>query len=182
MSYITETYLSNFRYFTEGLAYKSRYVELSKSDAQVKIFLSHSHKDRDFVEGLINALAYFSEISIYVDWQDTTMPRVTNRETAQRIKKRIGEMDCFLVLATKNAMESKWVPWEIGIADTTLAIERIAIIPVADPYGNFYGNEYLQLYQTIEITENKSLGVFPPNTTRGPIFKSWLSQQMRKQI
>jgi len=176
VTYLTETYLRSFSRTTDGMTFKSRFVEMSKAQAKVSIFLSHSHKDKEVVEGLVSLLAYFGEISIYVDWQDSAMPRVTNRETAQTIKEKIAEHDCFLILGTKNAMESRWVPWEIGIADAAKSIERIAIIPVADPYGYFYGNEYLQLYQKIEVTENKMLGVFRPNVDRGPVLKSWLSQ------
>jgi len=71
-------------------------------------------------------------------------------------------------------MLSRWVPWEIGIADSKKSLEKIAIIPVRDQNGNFYGNEYLQLYQTIQISTDNSLAVFAPAQTEGFALKNWL--------
>jgi hypothetical protein len=174
MSFLTETYLINYSRSKEGIAAKSENLVL-KSQAKLSIFLSHSHRDIEAVEGLINLLAYFSATTLYVDWQDSGMPSVTNRETAQRLKEKIIELDFFLVLGTKNALESRWVPWEIGVADSAKSLEKIAIIPIIDPSGNFYGSEYLQLYQTIEITKAQRLGVFKPNTDQGTLLTKWLS-------
>jgi len=176
MSYLTETTLKSFSQSPEGLAIKSRFLKFSEAQARISIFLSHSHKDKELVEGLIETLAHYSEISIYVDWQDSTMPRVTSRETAQKIKERIANLDYFLILGTKNAMESRWVPWEIGIADTTKSADKIAIIPVINLNEKFQGNEYLQLYKRIEIAQSQTLGVFAPNADKGSTLKSWLSQ------
>jgi hypothetical protein len=175
---LTESQLLNFRgmFLNEARAYKS----LSKSIAKVSIFLSHSHKDKELVEGFINLLAYSMQILIYVDWLDSDMPATTNRETACRIKEKIEEMDYFLVLATRNAMASKWVPWEIGIADKTKPADRVAIIPIVDPYGNYHGNEYMQLYPRVSVGHHKQTGeemlaVFDPNENSGTGIKYWLS-------
>ena len=133
------------------------------------------------VEGFINYLAYSSQIVVYVDWLDSDMPNVTNRETARRIKQKIEDLDYFWVLATRNALDSKWVPWEIGIADKAKPANKIAIIPVIDPYGNYHGNEYLQLYPsvqpgTLKLTGEKVLSLFDVNESTGVSIKSWLSR------
>jgi hypothetical protein len=175
---LTETDLLNYR----GLIQESRvFKTFSKATAQVSIFLSHSHKDKELVEGFINYLAYSSEIIIYVDWQDSDMPSTTNRETALRIKEKIDQMDYFLILATRNAMESKWVPWEIGIADKTKSIERIAVVPIIDRSGQYHGNEYMQLYQSVqpgihELTGRKALSVFEVNQDTGVVINSWFTK------
>jgi hypothetical protein len=175
---LTESELLRYRgiFFNESKAYKS----LSKADAQVTIFLSHSHKDQELVEGLINYLAISSQIIIYVDWRDSDMPSATNRETAHLIKQKINDLDYFLVLATKNAMASKWVPWEIGIADTVKPAGKIAIIPVVDPSGQYQGNEYMQLYPSIQpgnLLGSSVLAVFEPNrTSNGMVIRSWLTR------
>lgn len=175
---LTESELVRYRglFLNESKAYKS----LSKASAQVSIFLSHSHKDQELVEGFINYLAYSSQIVIYVDWLDSDMPSITNRDTAHRIKQKINDLDYFLVLATKNAMQSKWVPWEIGIADKTKVANKIAIIPVVDPSGQYHGNEFLQLYPTIQPGSRLGasvLAVFEPNrNNNGIVIRSWLSR------
>jgi len=172
---LRERDLLNYRgLFQESYSFKA----LTKDNARVSIFLSHSHKDKDLVEGFINYLAYSSQIKIYVDWLDSDMPATTTRATAHRIKQKIAQMDYFLVLATRNAMESKWVPWEIGVADQIKA-NKIAIVPVSDPNGNFHGNEYLQLYPRIEPGHNQISGetilaIFEATKDSGKSVRSWL--------
>jgi hypothetical protein len=170
VSYLTENYLR-----TLGITgYKSGFIRSAKSLARVSIFLSHSHKDKEIVEGFVNLLGDTGQITIYVDWQDETMPRVTSRETAQRIKLKINELDLFVVLATKNAMDSKWVPWEVGVADSVKRIDRIFVVPIVDSTGQYHGNEYMQLYQRIEISGQNQLAAFRPNEIYGSTMKDWL--------
>ena len=170
MAYLTEAKLKVNSF---SKTYKSDYLQRNKETALVSIFLSHSHRDREIVEGFINILAR-EGVSIYVDWQDHNMPRITSRNTAEEIKEIIYGLDLFMVLATRNAMQSRWVPWEIGIADCGKKQEEIVVVPVADPSGQFHGNEYLQIYQTIEIADSGILALFPPNQTSGRAVKSWL--------
>lgn len=47
------------------------------------------------------------------------------------------------MLCTGNAIQSRWVPWDVGIADTQKAFGKILIAPVADNQGRFNGSEYL---------------------------------------
>jgi len=129
------------------------YYSLTKGAAgapKVTIFLSHSHKDKDLIKGLITVLAE-QGVTVYVDWNDATMPRVTSRETAERIKQRIGEMSLFAILATENGLHSRWVPWETGVADQKKPASGIFVIPVTDSSGKYAGSEYLQLYQRFEL-------------------------------
>lgn len=163
MSYLTETTLRSYK---SDLAMKrgAPYVRENKSQAQVSVFLSHSHLDRDLVEGLILLLATEAGMTIYVDWQDSTMPRITSGATADAIKGRIKELDRFVILATNNALRSRWVPWEIGVADCTKQRDDILIVPVADATGQFLGNEYLQLYQHLELEGTyKTPAIFRPS-------------------
>ena len=67
-------------------------------------------------------------------------------------------MDWFLFLATSNSIQSRWCPWEIGFADSVKSYEKILIIPTEDDYGNWYGNEYLQLYKKVDEGSNKTTG------------------------
>jgi ribulose bisphosphate carboxylase small subunit len=147
MSYLSESFLSQY-------AEKKGYgICEYRFQADTSVFLSHSHQDKRIVKGLINYLAE-QGIKVYVDWNDTSMPRVTSRETAEKIKCEIKENNLFWILATVNAMNSKWVPWEIGVADQSKKSDAISIIPVSDPAGKFHGSEYLQLYRSIESTTN----------------------------
>lgn len=130
-------------------------------------FLSHSHLDSQLVKGLIVELEK-QGVQLYVDWQDNAMPDTPNQETARRIQDRIKANEMFLFLATKNAKQSRWCPWELGYADS--AHKQIYIIPTTDG-ADTYGNEYLQLYSKIdqgELPDGRSVyATFEPNAGSG---------------
>ncbi|MHC4044382.1 toll/interleukin-1 receptor domain-containing protein [Bradyrhizobium xenonodulans] len=112
-------------------------------------FLSHSHKDAELARGLQNYLQS-QGWEVYVDWEDTAMPETPNRTTAEKIQKKIRDLDLFLFVATQNSAASRWCPWEIGYADGVKPIDRILIVLTSDSRGTTYGNEYLQLYNHVD--------------------------------
>jgi hypothetical protein len=137
-----------------GYVNETRYF--SKSSSTTSIFLSHSHQDKAKIE---QAKIFFENlgISIYVDWMDTTMPESTNGSTAIRIKSKIRENEKFILLATNRAVNSKWCNWEVGIGDIyKLANDNIAVLGLADNNGHWTGNEYLQIYPSIEYLDGNS--------------------------
>lgn len=156
MAFITRDYLNN--YFN-GLPYNRKLelrarpnvlVESQKASYKATIFLSHSHKDKDLVEQV--ALFLMDQgVYVYVDWKDSSMPEITSATTANNIKSRIRTCDSFIVLASNNAIDSKWVPWELGFADAAKGINNVYIFPVADNNGVWRGSEYFDLYQKVEI-------------------------------
>ncbi|MBI1890270.1 MAG: toll/interleukin-1 receptor domain-containing protein [Burkholderiales bacterium] len=130
-----------------------------------KGFLCHSHQDRDLALGLQQRLKE-EGLDLYIDWQDSSMPAQPNRETANRIQLNIRNADVFLFLATQNSMTSRWCPWELGFADGVKHINQIAIVSTRDASGNFYGNEYLQLYRRIDkMPSTSTLSWFTPGIT-----------------
>lgn len=125
----------------------------SESKSKTSIFLSHSHHDRELIS---QAKTFFENlgISIYVDWADKTMPEKTSGLTATKIKSQINKNDKFVLLATDNAIVSKWCNWEVGIGDICkLSHDKICILPLADNRETWTGNEYLQIYPRIEESE-----------------------------
>ena len=150
-----------------------------KTTSTTSIFLSHSHSDKDVIE---QAKIFFENIgiSIYVDWADKTMPESTNGVTAQKIKSQIiTGNDKFVLLATNNAVASKWCNWEVGIADPfKLPYKKIALLPLADNNGTWDGNEYLQIYPRIErsSTNLNEYWVWYPDGTLESI-STWLNRK-----
>lgn len=112
-------------------------------------FLCHSHKDRDLAIGLQQWLKE-QGMELYIDWLDSYMPDVPDGTTADRIRTVIKGADVFLFLATNDSMASRWCPWELGFADGVKRNDQIAVIATRDASGNYYGNEYLQLYRRID--------------------------------
>src|SRR5579871_5132080 len=97
-------------------------------------FLSHSSKDDDLVVGAIRVLESHGAI-VYIDEIDPAMPPYTNKETADLLKSRIRQTKKFVLLASNNSKDSRWVPWELGIADGYKSQENISLFPVSEIEG-----------------------------------------------
>lgn len=125
-----------------------------KSASGVTVFISHKHEELDLGE-LDGVLAMLSRYNIipYIDSMDVNMPNETCGETATRLKEVIQFCDKFILLATNKAIESYWCNWEVGIGDVHKYKKSIAILPMRDKGQyefDYKGNEYLQLYSSIE--------------------------------
>lgn len=117
---------------------------------QGSIFLSHSSKDEELVTGAIRVLENYGG-SVYVDKKDPTLPPYTSKETASTLKTRVSQAKKFILLASANSKDSRWVPWELGLADGYKKIENIAIFPAVDSAhdASWASWEYLGLYDRI---------------------------------
>ncbi|NHE55794.1 TIR domain-containing protein [Cyclobacterium sp. GBPx2] len=115
---------------------------------KTKVFLSHKHDEKEYLEGAISFLKSYG-VDIYVDWQDDGMPKITSGRTAVRIKERIKENHKFILLATEGAINSKWCNWELGLGDAAKYIDNIALLPIKSDYNDFSGSEYLEVYPYI---------------------------------
>ena len=149
----------------------ARSLNEALSKNQQTAFLCHSHKDKNLAEGLQNILNE-SGWDLYIDWLDEELPESPDKNTASKIKNKIGQLNWFLFLATANSTGSRWCPWEIGYADAVKKHENILVIPTEDDSGRWHGNEYLQLYRKItdatDQTINRSgYAVFEPKSSKG---------------
>lgn len=131
-------------------------------------FLCHSHHDADLAKGLVQLLSDAGWL-VYIDWQDAEMPDTPNQETAQRIKQKIISLEYFLFLATPKSMASRWCPWEIGYADGKKQLDRILIVPTEDG-AQTHGNEYLQLYRRVDLSDKNELAVWQPGQNSNGVF------------
>lgn len=113
-------------------------------------FLSHSTKDKELVTGAIRLLEGHGA-TVYIDKKDPALPPYTNKDTASGLKKRINQSNKFVLLASKNSKESKWVPWELGLADGYKGLDRVSILPAVEDQTDtsWTSWEYLGLYDRI---------------------------------
>lgn len=113
-------------------------------------FLSHSSKDEELVDGAIRVLEGHGAY-VYVDKKDPSLPPYTNKETAAALKAKINQSKKFVLLASENSKESKWVPWELGLADGYKQLDNIALFPAveASNQAQWTSWEYLGLYDRI---------------------------------
>jgi len=117
------------------------------------VFLSHKHSDLSEMKDFLGFLEKMYNVAVYIDSKDPNMPENTSGETAKRIKAIIKKCDKFILLATDNAIESKWCNWELGFGDANKYINNhIAILPIKKKGINdlyYKGKEYLYIYPCI---------------------------------
>lgn len=151
MSIISETQLKNYRRSVKTSLSSNESLGRFRNESsffKTKIFLSHKHDEKEYLEGAISLLKTYG-VDVYVDWLDEGMPKTTSGRTAVRIKQKIRENHKFILLGTDGAINSKWCNWELGLGDASKYIEHIAILPVKKDYSDFSSNEYLEIYPYI---------------------------------
>lgn len=121
----------------------------NRNEFESSVFISHSHKNADLVEYLVAVLTNL-KVEVYVDWMDEDLSYPPSSKTAVKIKQMIDANKKFILLATNEGIESKWCNWELGLGDVHKYINHIALLPVADNSGEWFGNEYLRIYPYID--------------------------------
>ena len=143
------------------------------------IFLSHSSNDAGLVTGLkleLEDLGY----SVYVDWiEDPKLSRANvTKDTALVLQARMKQCKALLYAFSENAVNSKWMPWELGYFDGIKG--TVAVLPISrTSKSSFQGSEYLGIYYYIQIdtvngTNNTALWVYE-TATKYIIFDSWIT-------
>lgn len=153
---------------------------IKSEDKNYDVFISHSFLDKDLVLTLVKL---FNEAgySVYVDWiEDIELNRsAVTKDTASLVRSRISQSKSLAYVVTTNISNSKWFPWELGIADGMLN-EKAAILPILDSGKNFNGQEYLGMYPHIDYqgtTEGKQEFWIndPDDSTRYVTLRGWLN-------
>lgn len=153
--------------------------EAKESTARKVVFLSHSSKDDPLVAGVI---AFFKTLNagVYADDFDKRLPNPPNTTTAVILKNEIRTVPRLVVLATPNTYTSRWIPWELGLADGFRGIPPNAIFPIT-PEGeepSWLTTEYFNLYPKIVNLDGAWRVTDPRGTSSWPL-KDWLHTQIR---
>lgn len=175
MAFLTRDSLKAYGYRATASQKQAIRQRLTTKTASVRatVFLSHSHEDAELIEPFLVALEQ-QGVLVYVDWKDPTMPKATSPDTAAKIKHRIKVCGKFMLLATNNAIDSRWVPWELGIADAQNGMPNVAVIPVQDQNSTWRGSEYIGIYARVEQDSGGKLTVVDPSKTYGISLADWL--------
>lgn len=149
-SYLTRDESASFSAELDPQARISIRKRAEERSPQGATFLSHSSKDSDAVVGAIRVLEGHGA-TVYIDKKDPALPPYTSKETASILKSRINQSRKFVLLASENSKDSRWVPWELGLADGYKRLENIALFPVVDKATatSWTSWEYLGLYDRI---------------------------------
>lgn len=90
---------------------------------------------------------------MYVDWIiDPQLDRNNlTMETAEFIRNRLKHSKTLLFGISQNAIDSKWIPWELGYMDAHT--QKCAVMPISrssTPPQSFKGSEFLSLYPFVK--------------------------------
>lgn len=152
MKLITESELRSFGKTEYSVEFSKNALESYRAESKANkttIFLSHKHDEsNEILDGAIQFLNGF-DVEVYMDWLDEEMPKFTSGETAKKIKEKIRENDKFILLATEEAINSKWCNWELGLGDAAKYRNNIALLAVQKDNSDYTGSEYLNIYPYI---------------------------------
>lgn len=126
-----------------GVRYKCYSLE-SLSAEQSRVFISHSHQDKEFVETLI---AQLQERGVET-WYSVEDVRKGSLWTAE-IRKAIARCNWMAVIVSKNSANSKWIRREVDLALTAEHLEDRIVPVVMDDTSLGEVNEYLSTMQAV---------------------------------
>lgn len=114
------------------------------------VFLSHSSKDKELLPAVITIIENHGG-TVYIDNEDDRLPRSPTRDTAEILRSTVNSCQRFVLFVTTNSKDSRWIPWELGLADGEKGQRSIALFPTATrSYEQVWSQtEYLGLYQRI---------------------------------
>ena len=120
--------------------------------------------------------------SAHVDWiVDKNLDRNNvSPKTASIIKSRISHCKGLSYIATRNIVNSKWCPWELGLADGMIN-GKSCILQVMEYSATFKVLEYLGLYPYIEYEKIKGASTYEfwvvdqGDSSKYASLKSWLN-------
>lgn len=161
MSFLTYEFLeeNKERFLRQRAISETNIINYS---SRISVFLSHKHDESIDLINKVRGFFLSLNAELYIDWLDSSMPQITNEETASRIKQKIIQTNKFIVLATPESISSIWIPWEIGIADSAKGLNNIAIMPIIHKDDNWERREYYKIYPRIEKI-NGEWKVITPN-------------------
>jgi len=122
----------------------------SASIENKNIFLSHSSKDNHHLPVVIKLLENHGG-SVYIDDGDSRLPEKPSKTTAAILRDTIQKLSRFVLFVTTNSKNSKWIPWELGLADAYKMYHNVALLPATESKYNqtWAEQEYLGLYRRI---------------------------------
>jgi len=129
------------------MAFKSAGVSQGKD-----VFLSHSSGDHELLPAVILVLEQHGG-RVYVDEQDSSLRGSDFESVAARLRTAVHRCPKFVLFVSAKTDSSKWIPWELGIADGAKQGRNVALFPSAEraPDMSWAEQEYLGLYHRVVI-------------------------------
>lgn len=126
-------------------------IKLAQDRTLKNLFLSHSQKDESLLPGAIGVLQQHGA-SVYVDVADAGLAP-GDPSAAARLRAAVQSCKRVVVLTTENTSTSRWIPWEMGLADGSAGPTQVAVLPMraSTAASDLWAKqEYFDLYARIE--------------------------------
>ena len=158
--------------------------EARRARAGKTVFLAHSSTDKEHLPPVISILEKHGGL-VYVDSEDGRLPENPNRATAELLRGTIRACRRFVLFVTTNSKDSRWIPWELGLADGERHQHSIALFPVAEKtYEQEWAErEYLGLYRRIvwgrivDVMEQNGWIVLDHEQNTAVKLRDWLQER-----
>jgi len=149
VEYVSRAELSSLglESLTENLA------KVAKAEARSSVnatFLSHSSRDDDVMPAVVRILEGHGA-SVYLDKKDGDLLSKSPKDIAETLRNRIVNCKKFVVFASVSIRDSKWVPWELGLADGYKKPKNVCLFPAPESASEYRWTEqeYLGIYDRI---------------------------------
>ncbi len=143
------------------------------------IFLSHSTHDAELILGLKLEMEDLG-FAVYIDWiEDPQLSRNDiNKDTALYLQYRMKQCKSLVYAFSENAINSKWMPWELGYFDGING--KVAVLPISGTWkSSFKGTEFLGMYYYIQIAQKEGSAEYAlwvhESDNKYIILESWLA-------
>jgi len=181
MKYFSST-ASEIQNFSKGVIVEAHEFEKRGSATKADVFLSHSSLDKEALPKAIGFLEAHGA-KVYIDKVDKELPKKTSAGTGVKLKERISQCPKFIVFVTANSKNSRWIPWELGIADEKKKLPNVALLPDVGSQTNagWPEQEYLGLYPRIVLNTFKGQSapvwmVLDHHNNTGTELSKWLKR------
>jgi len=138
-------------------------------------FLAHSSSDIDLISKIIEYFINKLNAKPYIDKDDMELPKTTSPKTASLLIGNIEACKKFIIVVTDNSINSKWVPWELGIANASKKYNDVAVLQIEgkEVDGECKDNEYLGINNQIRQRSGELI-VYNPDTEKSISINEWL--------
>lgn len=133
------------------------------------VFISHQKKDKEIAKIIADYISK-SGVDIYFDEYDRSINRADPNSVVNAIKTGIKCSSHMLCILSQNALDSKWMPWEIGYGYDRLHVAGITVKEISKAVLP----EYLQIVPVLRGT--KSLNTYISKTA-GRVEDSMVKEQ-----
>ncbi len=136
-----------------GIKYKCYHLSTLETAKKVRVFLSHSHEDNEYVRSQLVEPLKNREIHTWYSADDIPKGALWTAE----LRQAISQCNWMIVVVSQNSANSRWVKREIDLAVAAGHLEGRIIPIIIDKTNLNEVNEFLSSMQAINIQNHEDM-------------------------